>query len=51
MIKRLFRKDGIIIVNEKSDDIRYYYFYINNYNKIKLKDMKIEYHKSLSFTY
>ena len=51
MIKKLFRKNGIILLNTMNEGIRYNYFFINNYMKIKKENMKIEYYKTLSFTY
>ena len=50
MIKKLFRKNGIILINN-DEGIKYNYFFINNYMKIKKENMKIEYYKTLSFTY
>ena len=52
MIKKLFRKNGIILLNNDDDEcMKYNYFFINNYIKIQKENMKIEYYKKLSFNY
>ena len=55
MIKKVFRKGGYIIINEKSSfngDIIEYNFIINHYNKIKqIEILKKDYFKNKGFIY
>lgn len=51
MIKKVYRKGGIIIINKK-DPIKMNYFIINNYEKNQnINLLKTEYYKKLGFTY
>ena len=55
MIKKVFRKGGYIIINEKSSfngEIIEYNFIINHYNKIKqIEILKKDYFKNKGFIY
>ena len=51
MIKQVYKKNGIVIINKK-DTIKMNYFIINNYDKNKNIDIiKKEYYKKLGFSY
>lgn len=51
MVKQVYKKDGIIIIN-KNNPIKMNYFIINNYYKNKnIDDLKKEYYKKLGFNY
>jgi len=51
MIKQMFRKGGIIMINNENS-IDFNYFMINNYSKIKdINKIKIEYFKTKGITY
>ena len=57
MLKKLYKKNGIIIVNDNENDLhtsmKIYYYIINNYESSKnIEDYMIDYYKKeLNFTY
>jgi len=57
MLKKLYKKNGIIIVNDNENDLhtsmKIYYYIINNYESSKnIEDYMIDYYKKHSiFTY
>ena len=57
MLKKIYKKNGIIIVNDKEDELhtsmKLYYHIIHNYDPSKkMSDYMIDYHKQyLNFTY
>ena len=57
MLKKLYKKNGIIIVNNNENDLhtsmKIYYHIIHNYNPSKkIEDYMIDYYKKhLNFTY
>ena len=57
MLKKLYKKNGIIIVNNNENDLhtsmKIYYHIIHNYNPSKkIEDYMIDYYnKHLDFTY
>lgn len=58
MLKKKFRKDGIIYVNnDKNEDIRLSYYIINNYNnnnkdfKKQLDNLKKKYYEKNGYQY
>ena len=51
MLKKIFRKNGIIIINN-NNSIDYNYFLINNYNELKdIEKIKIIYFEKKGYTY
>lgn len=51
MIKQVYKKNGIIMINKK-DPIKMNYYVINNYDKNKsIDNIKKEYYKKLGFNY
>jgi len=51
MLKKIFRKNGIIIINN-NNSIDYNYFLINNYNELKdIEKIKIKYFEKKGYTY
>ena len=57
MLKKLYKKNGIIIVNNNENDLhtsmKIYYHIIHNYNPSKkIEDYMVDYYKKhLNFTY
>ena len=54
MLKKMFRKNGLILINQNdTNTIDYNYFIINHYNisSTNLDHLKLEYYKSLNFIY
>tara|TARA_B100001094_G_C18019429_1_gene714305 strand:+ start:586 stop:765 length:180 start_codon:yes stop_codon:yes gene_type:complete len=57
MLKKKFRKDGIIYINnDKNEDIQLSYYIINNYNKNKdfkkqLDHLKKKYYEENGYQY
>lgn len=50
-LKKMFRKNGIIIINSENS-IKYNYFLVNNYLKLKdFEKIKIEYLKSIGYIF
>ena len=51
MIKQVYKKNGIVIINKK-DSIKMNYFIINHYEKNKnIDNIKKDYYKKLGFSY
>jgi hypothetical protein len=52
MLKKIFKKDGIILVIQNNDDIKFSYFIINNFIKGNvIEDYKKAYYETKSFIY
>lgn len=53
MLKKIFKKDGIILfIQNEQEDIHFGYYIINNFIKDKnIEDYKKGYYKTKSFTY
>lgn len=52
MLKKIFKKDGIILVVQNDEDIKLCYFIINNFIKDKsLDEYKKDYLKTKDFSY
>lgn len=52
MLKKIFKKDGIILFIQNESDIHFGYYIINNFIRHKkIEDYKIDYYKTKGFTY